>query len=76
MATPNLTFKRYENIINLLPDGIVNVYPEGVIVASNSQIENLFGYKHADLIGNKIELLIPQKNRNPLNNNENTRLFI
>ncbi len=61
MATSTLTLKRYEDIINLMPDGIVIVDPEGLIVASNGQIEKLFGYKQSELIGNKVELLIPQK---------------
>lgn len=43
------------------PDAIVIVDDEGVMVSVNSLTENLFVYTKVELLGNKVELLIPDQ---------------
>ena len=42
-----------------VPDAMVAVNPEGLIVQVNSQTEHLFGYTQKELIGQKVEMLVP-----------------
>jgi len=46
-----------------VPDAMVAVNPEGVIVQANSQTELLFGYSQGELIGQKVEMLVPAAHR-------------
>ena len=42
-----------------VPDAMVAVNPDGVIVQINSQTERLFGYAQRELIGQGVEMLVP-----------------
>src|SRR5207253_7103082 len=42
---------------------IVIVNPQGHIVLVNSQTEKLFGYPRGELLGNKVEILVPERFR-------------
>lgn len=42
-------------------EGIVVANQKGEIVLVNPRVEKLFGYLHSELIGNKIEILIPSR---------------
>ena len=46
-----------------VPDAMVAVNPEGEIVQVNSQTERLFGYTQGELIGQKVEMLVPISQR-------------
>ncbi len=46
-----------------VPDAMVAVNPEGSIVQVNSQTEHLFGYTQGELIGQKVEMLVPIAHR-------------
>ena len=46
-----------------VPDALVAVNPEGVIVQANSQTERLFGYTQGELIGQGVEMLVPDAQR-------------
>jgi len=50
-------------LIEAVPDAIVAVNHEGVILQVNSQTENLFGYIREELIGQRIETLVPDQQR-------------
>src|SRR4051794_12440434 len=50
---------RFRGLLESAPDGIVVVDGAGTIVIVNSQTERMFGYSREELIGNKIELLVP-----------------
>lgn len=49
--------------LDAAPDAMVIVDVEGVIRFANRQVSALFGYAHDQLIGQKIELLMPQRFR-------------
>jgi len=46
-----------------VPDAMVAVNPEGIIVQVNSQTEKLFGYTQGELVGQRVELLVPDSTR-------------
>ncbi len=51
------------SLLESIPDAIAAVDEEGVIVQVNSQAEQMFGYSHQELIGHKIEMLVPERYR-------------
>lgn len=51
------------DLLEALPDAIVAVDHDGTIVQINSQTEELFGYGRDELIGQKVELLVPENYR-------------
>ncbi len=44
-------------------EGIVGVDRSGVIVLANPRIESMFGYRREDLLGQRVELLVPERAR-------------
>ena len=55
--------KRYRKLLEAAPDAILEVDRNGRIVLVNLQAERLFGYTRAELLGNRIEFLIPDRFR-------------
>lgn len=53
--------KTFISFIDSAPDAIIIVDGGGLITLVNHRTEKLFGYEHGDLIGQKVELLIPQE---------------
>jgi PAS domain S-box-containing protein len=51
------------DLLETLPDAIVAVDRDGTIVQVNSQAQELFGYDRDELIGQKVEMLIPESYR-------------
>jgi hypothetical protein len=51
------------NLLETLPDAIVAVDHHGTIVQVNSQAQELFGYDRDELIGQKVEILVPESYR-------------
>lgn len=51
------------SILEAIPDAVAAVNQQGVIVQVNSQTEALFGYTREELIGQKIEILVPERQR-------------
>ena len=51
------------SILEAIPDAVAAVNQQGVIIQVNSQTETLFGYTRAELIGQKIEMLVPERQR-------------
>ena len=49
--------------LEAIPDAIVAVDNDGTILQVNSQTERLFGYRHEELIGQRVEILIPVRFR-------------
>ena len=51
------------DLLETLPDAIVAVDRDGTIVQVNSQAQDLFGYDRNELIGQKVEMLVPESYR-------------
>jgi PAS domain S-box-containing protein len=61
MGVKNTQDKKFQSFLESVPDAIIIVNKEGNIEYSNTQTEVLFGYEKSEIIGNKIELLMPSK---------------
>jgi PAS domain-containing protein len=48
-----------KDLLETLPDAVIAVDRYGTIVQVNSQAQELFGYAHEELIGQKVEMLVP-----------------
>ncbi len=57
-ATGESTFQA---MLDAAPDAMVGVNREGVIVMVNVQTEAVFGYTREDLLGQQIEMLVPER---------------
>jgi PAS domain S-box-containing protein len=53
----------FEQLLEAAPDAIVGVGDDGRIVLVNGQVEALFGYPREDLLGEKVEILVPERFR-------------
>jgi len=51
------------SLLDAIPDAIVAVNQTGIIVQVNAQTEHMFGYTRVELIGQKVELLVPERQR-------------
>ncbi len=56
--------ERFRQLIEGAPNGMVMVDREGKIVLVNAPIEECFGYTRAELLGQPIEILVPERFRN------------
>ncbi|MBI1765355.1 MAG: PAS domain S-box protein [Acidobacteria bacterium] len=54
---------RFQELLEFAPDAIVLANQEGNIVLINSQTEKLFGYNREALLGQSVELLVPERYR-------------
>ena len=54
---------QFRELVDLAPDGVVVCDERGKIVLVNVQAERMFGYTRAELIGQPIEILIPERFR-------------
>jgi PAS domain S-box-containing protein len=55
--------ERFRLVVEASPNGIVLVNAKGHIVLANACVEKLFGYGRDELIGQGIELLVPERFR-------------
>ena len=54
---------RFRALLETAPDAMVLVGQDGRMVLVNAQTEKLFGYARAELLGNTVEMLVPQRLR-------------
>jgi PAS domain S-box-containing protein len=62
-SLPRLSEKTLLNVLETAPDAIVVSDSRGAIVMVNAQTENMFGYQRSELLGERIEILVPVRYR-------------
>lgn len=50
-------------VLEAIPDAVAAVNQQGIIIQVNAQTEAMFGYTRDELIGQKIEMLVPERHR-------------
>jgi PAS domain S-box-containing protein len=55
--------QRFRNAVEAAPSGMIMTNNEGSIVLSNAHAEKLFGYSREEMVGQKIEMLVPERFR-------------
>lgn len=72
--------KKFRGLLESAPDSMVIIDNEGFIQLVNTQTEKIFGYTKEELVGEKVEILIPKrfqlnhpKKRDGFYNNPSTR---
>jgi two-component system, sensor histidine kinase and response regulator len=55
--------RKFRDLVEAAPDALIITNTEGSIVLVNAQAENLFGYKRAELLGKRLDLLMPERFR-------------
>ncbi len=46
-------------LVDALDDGVLLADDDGVLALANRRLEEMFGYRHGELIGQRVELLVP-----------------
>jgi PAS domain S-box-containing protein len=57
------TEELFQGLFESVPDAIVVVSEDGKIVLVNAPTERLFGYRRDDLLGQRVEILVPERLR-------------
>ena len=55
--------ERFRAVVEAAPDAMVIVAADGTIELVNAQMVRLFGYEREEMIGRKVEMLVPQRFR-------------
>src|SRR5688572_25397107 len=61
--TAKETEDRYRLVVEAAPIALVAINREGTIQLVNAQTEKLFGYSREELLGQPVEILVPQRFR-------------
>ncbi len=62
-SAPSWIAANFRVLLEAAPDAMLIVDDQGRIVLANSQIEQLFGYSSSELLGQKVEVLVPPRFR-------------
>jgi PAS domain S-box-containing protein len=55
------TEENFRALLESAPDAILVVDQAGAIILANSQVKQVFGYEPGELLGEKVDMLIPQR---------------
>jgi PAS domain S-box-containing protein len=55
--------ERFRRVVEAVPNAIVMIGASGIIELVNAQAETIFGYPRADLLSQRIEMLLPERYR-------------
>src|SRR6267142_2812330 len=58
-SLPHLSEQTLLSVLETAPDAMVVIDARGVIVLVNAQMERMFGYQRAELLGERVEILVP-----------------
>jgi len=64
LARPEGAGSAFEQFLEFVPDAVIGVDGDGKIVLVNQQAERLFDHSRESLIGEPVELLVPERFRN------------
>jgi diguanylate cyclase (GGDEF)-like protein/PAS domain S-box-containing protein len=59
----NLEEQQFRLVIEAAPNAMIMVGQRGLITLVNSQAEKMFGYSRAEMLGQSVEMLVPQRFR-------------
>ncbi|MDX1521735.1 MAG: PAS domain S-box protein, partial [Anaerolineae bacterium] len=54
---------KFQKLLEFAPEALIIVNDRGAIAVVNAQAEKMFGYKRADLLGQPLEMLLPERFR-------------